>query len=82
MPQSTSTYAVADYLMDWLAELGCDKVFGVPGDYSLGLLDHVIAHPTVDWVGCSKSSTPATRLTATAGCAGSARSAPLSGWAS
>ena len=53
MPQTTSTYAVADYLMDRLAELGCDTVFGVPGDYSLGLLDHIIAHPTVDWVGCS-----------------------------
>ena len=53
MPQSAPTYAVADYLMDRLAELGCDRIFGVPGDYSLGLLDHIVAHPTVDWVGCS-----------------------------
>ena len=53
MPQTTSPYAVADYLMDRLAELGCDKVFGVPGDYSLGLLDHIVAHPAVEWVGCS-----------------------------
>jgi alpha-keto-acid decarboxylase len=26
-------------------------VFGVPGDYTLGLLDHVIAHERVAWVG-------------------------------
>ena len=41
MPQAASPYAVADYLMDRLAEVGCEKIFGVPGDYSLGLLDHV-----------------------------------------
>src|SRR6478672_1286402 len=53
MTQTTSGYTVADHLMDRLAELGCDKVFGVPGDYSLGLLDHIVAHPAVEWVGCS-----------------------------
>jgi TPP-dependent 2-oxoacid decarboxylase len=42
---------VADYLLDRLAELGIDHVFGVPGDYTLGLLDHVIAHDRVGWVG-------------------------------
>jgi TPP-dependent 2-oxoacid decarboxylase len=50
MPDS---YTVGDYLFDRLAELGVDRVFGVPGDYSLGLLDHVIKHPTVEWTGCS-----------------------------
>ena len=45
-------YTVGDYLLDRLAELGCDRMFGVPGDYSLGLLDHVVAHPTVEWTGC------------------------------
>lgn len=30
MPQTTSPYAVADYLMDRLAEMGCEKIFGVP----------------------------------------------------
>jgi TPP-dependent 2-oxoacid decarboxylase len=34
-----------------LAELGIDHVFGVPGDYTLGLLDHVVAHERVAWVG-------------------------------
>jgi indolepyruvate decarboxylase len=27
-------YCVGDYLMDRFAELGVDRVFGVPGDYS------------------------------------------------
>nr|WP_240757598.1 thiamine pyrophosphate-binding protein [Nakamurella flava] len=44
-------FTVADHLLQRLAELGADTVFGVPGDYSLGLLDHIVAHPSVDWVG-------------------------------
>jgi indolepyruvate decarboxylase len=46
-------YTVADHLVDRLAELDVDRVFGVPGDYSLRLLDHVIDHPTVRWTGCA-----------------------------
>ena len=46
-------YTVGDYLVDRLAELGVGHVFGVPGDYSLGLLDHVTHHPSVNWVGCT-----------------------------
>lgn len=42
---------MADHLVDRLAELGVDRVFGVPGDYSLGLLDHVVHHPSVSWIG-------------------------------
>jgi alpha-keto-acid decarboxylase len=42
---------VADHLLDRLAELDIDHLFGVPGDYTLGLLDHVIAHERVTWVG-------------------------------
>lgn len=38
---------VGDYLLDRLAELGVEHIFGVPGDYTLGLLDHVGAHPRV-----------------------------------
>lgn len=44
-------FTTADYLLQRLAELGADTVFGVPGDYSLGLLDHIVADPRVDWVG-------------------------------
>ena len=61
------TTTVADHLLDRLAELGVEHIFGVPGDYTLGLLDHVIAHERVG-VGrhAPTSSTPATRPTATA----------------
>ena len=45
------TTTVADHLLDRLAELDVEHVFGVPGDYTLGLLDHVIAHDRVAWVG-------------------------------
>jgi indolepyruvate decarboxylase len=48
-----SPYVVADYLLDRLAELGLDAIFGVPGDYTLGLLDHVVDHPSVSWIGAT-----------------------------
>ncbi|RFA12519.1 hypothetical protein B7R22_15485 [Subtercola boreus] len=43
-------YTVVDYLLDRLVELGADRLFGVPGDFTLGLLDHVEAHPDIHWV--------------------------------
>ncbi|EAA7351225.1 alpha-keto acid decarboxylase family protein [Salmonella enterica subsp. enterica] len=46
-------YTVADYLLDRLAGCGIDHLFGVPGDYNLQFLDHVIDHPTLRWVGCA-----------------------------
>lgn len=46
-----SGYTVGDYLLDRLAELGVTEVFGVPGDYQLEFLDHILAHPTLRWVG-------------------------------
>jgi alpha-keto-acid decarboxylase len=48
-----SAHTVADHLVDRLAELGVDRVFGVPGDYSLAMLDHVTHHPTMRWTGCT-----------------------------
>lgn len=47
----TAAYTVGDYLLDRLAELGVSEIFGVPGDYNLEFLDHVVAHPDVRWVG-------------------------------
>lgn len=44
-------YSVGDYLLDRLAELGVTEVFGVPGDYNLAFLDHIVAHPAIRWVG-------------------------------
>jgi alpha-keto-acid decarboxylase len=46
-----SPYTVGDYLLDRLAELGVTEVFGVPGDYNLEFLDHIVAHPQLRWVG-------------------------------
>ncbi|EFB0173543.1 alpha-keto acid decarboxylase family protein [Salmonella enterica] len=48
-----SPYTVADYLLDRLAGCGIGHLFGVPGDYNLQFLDHVIDHPTLRWVGCA-----------------------------
>ena len=46
-------YTVGDYLLDRLAQIGIQHLFGVPGDYNLHFLDHVISHPEVTWVGCA-----------------------------
>ena len=46
-------YAIGDYLLDRLAELGVSEIFGVPGDYNLEFLDHIVAHPAIRWVGCA-----------------------------
>ncbi|ECD9423116.1 alpha-keto acid decarboxylase family protein [Salmonella enterica] len=46
-------YTVADYLLDRLAGCGIGHLFGVPDDYNLQFLDHVIDHPTLRWVGCA-----------------------------
>jgi indolepyruvate decarboxylase len=44
-------FTVADYLLGRLAEVGVRHLFGVPGDFNLAFLDHVIAHPQITWVG-------------------------------
>ncbi|MBL1079089.1 alpha-keto acid decarboxylase family protein [Nocardia sp. 2] len=44
-------YVVGDYLLDRLHELGVTEIFGVPGDFNLQFLDHVVAHPRIRWVG-------------------------------
>ncbi|WP_435220597.1 alpha-keto acid decarboxylase family protein [Streptomyces sp. Tue6028] len=44
-------YAVGDYLLARLAEIGVRHLFGVPGDYNMGFLDHVIDHDQISWVG-------------------------------
>ncbi len=46
-------YTIADYLLDRLSELGVRHLFGVPGDFTLGFLDHVEAHEGIEWVGCA-----------------------------
>lgn len=48
-----NTYTIADYLVERLTECGIDHLFGVPGDYNLQFLDHVIDSPRLRWVGCA-----------------------------
>ena len=50
-PHAGGTPTVGDYLLDRLVELGVTEIFGVPGDYNLEFLDHVVAHPDIRWVG-------------------------------
>ena len=50
---SNLAYTVGDYLRDRLEEAGADRVFGVPGDYTLTLLDFLTARPEVAWTGCA-----------------------------
>ncbi len=49
----SKNYTVADYLLDRLAQIGIRHFFGVPGDYNLQFLDHVIEHQQITWVGCA-----------------------------
>jgi alpha-keto-acid decarboxylase len=46
-------YTVGDYLAERLIDAGADRVFGVPGDYTLTLLDYLIARPGLAWTGCA-----------------------------
>ncbi|KAG5467965.1 hypothetical protein LSCM4_01052 [Leishmania orientalis] len=44
-------YTVGCHLLDRLIEMGCDHLFGVPGDFNLRFLDDVMTHPRMKWVG-------------------------------
>ncbi|MFG2951620.1 alpha-keto acid decarboxylase family protein [Streptomyces adustus] len=48
---SAPAYTVGDYLLTRLAEAGVRDLFGVPGDYNLAFLDHVLANDNIRWVG-------------------------------
>jgi alpha-keto-acid decarboxylase len=41
------------YLLERLRELGADRVFGVPGDFTLSMLDHIGRDGPLRWVGCA-----------------------------
>jgi len=49
MPNPT----VAEYTVNRLAQLGIDKVFGVPGDYAFTVDDAVDEHADLEWVACA-----------------------------
>jgi TPP-dependent 2-oxoacid decarboxylase len=54
MSMSTATSpltTVAGYLLTRLTEAGVISVFGVPGDYNLGILDAIENRKSMAWVG-------------------------------
>ena len=52
-PVNRPTYAVADYLLDRLAELGVDTMFGVPGRLHPRAARPRRRHRTIAWTGCT-----------------------------
>ncbi|MDG4666377.1 thiamine pyrophosphate-binding protein [Mycobacterium sp. 236(2023)] len=48
----TETRTVIQYVLDRLSEIGVTDIFGVPGDFAFPLNDAIVAHPTINWVGC------------------------------
>ncbi|KAI0035188.1 pyruvate decarboxylase [Vararia minispora EC-137] len=48
---SKDDITVGGYLLERLAQLGVQSVFGVPGDFNLGFLDLVDDHPKLEWIG-------------------------------
>ncbi|WP_042958744.1 alpha-keto acid decarboxylase family protein [Erwinia tasmaniensis] len=65
-------YTVGDYLLTRLNEIGIGHLFGVPGDYNLQFLDHVIDNPDVVWVGCANELNAAYAADGYARCRGAA----------
>jgi indolepyruvate decarboxylase len=66
------TKAVARHLLDRLAEIGINHLFGVPGDYNLAFLDAVAAHPEMSWVGTANGLNAAYAADGYARCRGAA----------
>lgn len=49
----SKAFTLTDYLLERLRELGADRVFGVPGDFTLSMLDHIGRDGRLQWVGCA-----------------------------
>jgi len=47
------TPTVAEYVLTRLAQLGIDKVFGIPGDYAFSIDDAVEQIPSLEWIVCA-----------------------------
>jgi alpha-keto-acid decarboxylase len=53
LTSSPTAYTVVDHLLDRVSALGVERIFGVPGDFTLAMLDRVEEHPDLEWVGCA-----------------------------
>lgn len=49
----TQPITVAEYIAQRFADLGLDKVFGIPGDFPFPLLDAFDTSSAIQWVGCA-----------------------------
>src|ERR1700754_4073796 len=49
--EASGSPTIAEYLLSRLMAAGARHLFGVPGDYNLRLLDAVMDHPGIAWVG-------------------------------
>ena len=49
----SQAYTVVDYLLERLSQLGAERIFGVPGDFTLAMLDHIERDERMQWVGCA-----------------------------
>jgi pyruvate decarboxylase len=49
-PRSPGT--LGRHLARRLVQIGVRDIFGVPGDFNLTLLDHLIAEPGLNFIGC------------------------------
>lgn len=49
----STTLTVAEYVINRLADLGVDRVFGVPGDYSFPFDDAIESSASVQWIVCA-----------------------------
>lgn len=50
---TSTTVSVAEYVVNRLADLGIDRVFGVPGDYSFPFDDAIEACDRLQWIVCA-----------------------------
>ena len=53
MVTNDATMSVGQYLAARLVQCGAAHAFGVPGDFTLALLDEMLAEPALSWVGSS-----------------------------
>jgi indolepyruvate decarboxylase len=53
---------LAEYVLNRLADLGIDRVFGVPGDYAFPFDDAIEASERLQWIVCANELNAAMRL--------------------
>lgn len=43
---------LSEYIFKRITTLGINRIFGVPGDYNLSMLEHLYSVPGLKWIGC------------------------------